>query len=70
MRVSPANTWPLITAAQGKLVIINLQKTPIDDFAEFVIHGKCDDVVKLLMEKLQYNIPVWKKKVKVEIEVL
>jgi len=51
-------------------VIINLQKGPVDFAAEFVIHAKCDDAMKLLMEKLQLDIPVWKKKVKVEIEVL
>ena len=55
LRVSPANEMPLSCAQNGgNLVICNLQKTPIDDYATMVIHAKCDDVMRLLFEKLGY----------------
>ena len=37
--------------------MINLQKTPMDKYCSMVIHGKCDDVIELLMQKLGYAIP-------------
>lgn len=60
MRVTPACNMPVSTAQNGgNLVMINLQKTPVDQYATLVIHGKCDDVMKVLMRKLQYDAPVW-----------
>ncbi|PWA16894.1 hypothetical protein CCH79_00012698 [Gambusia affinis] len=46
----PANRRP-------KLYIVNLQWTPKDDLAVLKIHGKCDDVMRLLMEELNIQIP-------------
>ena len=43
--------------AGGKLVIINLQKTPKDKKANLVIHAKCDDIMSALMPQLQHPIP-------------
>jgi len=61
LRVSPANDMPRLTAEKGgKLVIVNLQKTPLDYAASLVIHGKCDDVLRLVMKKLQLEIPEWR----------
>ena len=37
---------------QGKLAIINLQPTPMDDRATVRLNGFCDDVMVKLMEKL------------------
>nr|XP_015211379.1 PREDICTED: NAD-dependent protein deacetylase sirtuin-7 isoform X1 [Lepisosteus oculatus]XP_015211381.1 PREDICTED: NAD-dependent protein deacetylase sirtuin-7 isoform X1 [Lepisosteus oculatus] len=44
-----------------KLYIVNLQWTPKDDLAALKIHGKCDDVMKLLMEELDIQIPEYDK---------
>jgi len=44
-------------AAPGKLVIVNLQRTPKDRHADLIIHGKCDDVMTRLMNLLNVNIP-------------
>lgn len=41
----------------GKIVHINLQKTPQDYEADFVIHGLMDNVMEILMEKLHIKIP-------------
>ncbi len=43
----------------GKMVIINLQKTPKDKQANLVIHAKCDIVMEKLMQKLKLDIPVY-----------
>ncbi|XP_033894090.3 NAD-dependent protein deacetylase sirtuin-7 [Acipenser ruthenus] len=44
-----------------ELYIVNLQWTPKDDLAVLKIHGKCDDVLKLLMEELNIEIPAYDK---------
>ena len=44
----------------GRLVVVNLQTTPLDDIAKLRIFAKCDDVSTLLMEKLGLTIPPFK----------
>ena len=44
----------------GKLVIINLQGTPLDGMAKLRIWGKVDDVMERLMEKLSLPVPAYK----------
>lgn len=60
LRVTPAADMPASTAeGGGNLVIINLQKTPLDAYATLCIYGKCDEVIMLLMKKLGYELPAW-----------
>ncbi len=47
MRVAPASIMPC--QVSGKFVIVNLQKTPIDEAAAMVIHERIDKVVSLIM---------------------
>jgi len=41
----------------GKLVICNLQKTPLDNTAALKIYAKCDDVMRAVMQRLNMAIP-------------
>ena len=69
LRVTPAADMPLQTFEKGgKLVIVNLQKTPLDGAASLVINGKCDEVMKLLMQKLGYDIPQWRLQRRFQVE--
>ena len=44
----------------GDLVIVNLQRTPLDQVASLRIFAKCDDVTRLLAKKLSLDIPTFK----------
>ena len=57
LRVTPAADIPELTSRRGKLVIVNLQKTPLDDSAHLVIHAFCDTVMGMVMEKLGLPVP-------------
>ncbi|KAL4501444.1 hypothetical protein ABPG72_021251 [Tetrahymena utriculariae] len=58
LRVTPAAEMPQTTAKLGKnLVIVNLQKTPLDSLATLRINAMCDDVMKMVMKKLKIEIP-------------
>jgi len=43
-------------------VIVNLQKTPLDDLADIRVFAKCDEFTKLVMSKLGLEIPEFKLK--------
>ena len=46
LRVTPAARLAKRTAEKGgQLVIVNLQKTPLDAYASLVIHAKIDERV-------------------------
>ena len=49
--------------------MVNLQKTPIDDHAALIIHGKIDDVMKLLMEKLEMPIPEFRRSYRLKVSL-
>lgn len=60
LTVTPACDMPK-QAAQGgaRLVIANLQKTPLDDLAALRIHARCDDLMAAVMGELGLTIPAW-----------
>lgn len=70
MRVSPACDMPLCCIPSGgKVVIVNLQKTPCHPIANLNIHAKCDDVMKMLMEKLDVPIPEFRRKYRLKVSL-
>lgn len=59
MQLMPANKLPLNANKKktGKLVIINLQPTLMDDKADLVIHNLIDECMGQLMRVLHLNVP-------------
>ena len=57
LRVTPAADMPYISSKKGKLVIVNLQSTPLDHVAALRIGGMCDDVMQRVMNHLAIPIP-------------
>lgn len=54
LQIIPSGTLPLLTKKNGgKLVICNLQPTKYDEEADLVIHGYVDEVMEVLMAKLE-----------------
>ena len=50
--MSPANRIPAEVSQHGNLVIVNLQRTPLDSLAKIKINALCDTVMKMVMQKL------------------
>lgn len=73
MRVQPAANMAEVVATRpknkGKIVIVNLQKTPMDPFAYMNIHCKIDQFFEILMSKLGLEIPQFKLERWVEAEI-
>ncbi len=40
----------------GKLVIVNLQRTPFDRYAAIRIFAKCDEVIEMLAKELELEV--------------
>ena len=58
MRVGiPADIVSSCALNGGKVIIVNLQKTPLDHEAHMNIHCRIQTVMKMLMEKLGIEIP-------------
>ena len=53
LTVTPAANVPAEVGKSHNLVIVNLQKTPLDGLARIKINALCDDVMKKLMERLK-----------------
>ena len=51
----------LVKKRKGKVVIINLQKTPFDEHADIVIHESVDKVMELLMKQLSIPVPEFRR---------
>jgi NAD-dependent SIR2 family protein deacetylase len=49
LTVTPAADMPKLVGQIGKLIIVNLQKTPLDQYAFLRVNALCDDFMKLLM---------------------
>ena len=52
LTVTPAAQVPQEVSKKGKLIIVNLQSTPLDKYAYLRINGLCDDVMKKLAARL------------------
>lgn len=58
MRVRPACDFPAMAVDNGgRMVIVNLQKTPYDHLAYLIIREKTDKVMQYLFEELGMSIP-------------
>ncbi|XP_044487592.1 NAD-dependent protein deacetylase SRT1 [Mangifera indica] len=58
LQITPACNLPLkCLSGGGKIVIVNLQKTPKDKKASLVIHGLVDKVIAGVMDLLNLRIP-------------
>lgn len=63
LTVSPACDCPHSTKQKGgKLVIVNLQNTPLTDIADIHIFAKTDTVMEMVMERLTLDIPQFELK--------
>ena len=68
LRVTPAADAPEACAsAGGKLVIVNIQKTPLDRSAALVIHAMCDTVAAGLAERLGLTVPPFRLRRRVRV---
>ncbi|KAJ3443430.1 nad-dependent protein deacetylase sirtuin-(6/7) family member [Anaeramoeba flamelloides] len=70
LKVTPAADLPMIPVKKktGKMVIVNLQKTPLDDYASIRIFAKTDDVCKLLMKELEIPVLSFKETLELRAE--
>jgi mono-ADP-ribosyltransferase sirtuin 6 len=61
LTVSPACDMPRTTAKKrnGRLVVVNLQKTPLDDLCALRIYARTDVVMEGLMARLGMDILPW-----------
>jgi NAD-dependent SIR2 family protein deacetylase len=60
LKVTPACDLPKLTLKNnGKLVIVNLQKTPLDNKCDIRIFAKIDTVMQRLMAELNMEIPMY-----------
>ena len=71
MRVNPAAQMPMGVKMKenGKLVVFNLQSTPIDMAADMIIHEKIDKIMDLLMQKLEIPIPEFRRSYRLKVSL-
>ena len=69
LRVNPAADIPAVAARRKqKLVICNLQKTPLSPYCSLEIHSQIDAVMRGLVERLGLEIPLFKVKRRFAVE--
>lgn len=58
LQIMPVGNYPLMTKKNnGKIAIINLQKTRLDQHADIVINAKLDFVFEKLIKKMSLEVP-------------
>ncbi|CAF3734879.1 unnamed protein product [Rotaria sp. Silwood1] len=68
--ITPAADIPeLVGKRGGKLIIGNLQLTPLTELANLNIHALCDDIMRGLMAKLNMPIPEWELHRRIRITI-
>jgi mono-ADP-ribosyltransferase sirtuin 6 len=60
LTVIPAADMPKTVAKNGKLVIVNSQKTPLDSKAALRVFAKTDDFMSQVMKYLGISLPEWR----------
>jgi len=68
LTVTPAADCPETVGKLGHLYIINLQRTPLDSLSTR-LNGKCDEVMRKLMEELEIEVPPWRLHRGVRVDV-
>lgn len=63
MKVSPACDIPgqIWKRSGGRMVIVNLQRTPYDQYCHLRIFGETDIVMQMLLAELSIEIPPFKE---------
>jgi len=57
LTVAPSCLIPEAVGKQGSLVIVNLQRTPLDHLAAVRVFARCDTFMELVMEHLELPVP-------------
>jgi len=71
LTVTPAADIPKVVGEQRqRLVIVNLQCTPLDQLAKLRIYAKTDDVSRMLMSKLCLEIPEFRLRRKIILKTV
>ena len=69
LTVSPANEIPEnVSNRKQRLVICNLQKTPLHSRCDLPIYSMCDDIMSGLMKRLDIEVEKWTLRRRVRIE--
>lgn len=60
LTVSPANSMPKkCVKSGGKLVIVNMQRTPLDEISNVRVFAKIDNFMRLVMNRMALEIPTF-----------
>jgi NAD-dependent SIR2 family protein deacetylase len=51
--VQSSSMYPMLVVGKGKLVLVNIQHTPVDDLTDVRIYAKTDEFFRALMQELE-----------------